>query len=33
MIPTGEVNIGNLNYIVNVNGRASKVEDINNLKL
>ncbi len=31
MIPTGDVNIGNLNYSVNANGMLSKVEDFNNI--
>lgn len=31
MIPTGDVNIGDLNYSVNANGMLPKVEDFNNI--
>lgn len=31
MIPTGDVNIGNLNYSVNANGMLPKVDDFNNV--
>lgn len=31
MIPTGDVNIGNLNYSVNTNGMLPKVDDFNNI--
>ncbi len=31
MIPTGDVNIGNLNYSVNANGMLPKVEDFNHI--
>ncbi|MDE3183162.1 MAG: efflux RND transporter periplasmic adaptor subunit [Bacteroidota bacterium] len=31
MIPTGDVNIGNMNYSVNVNGMLPKVDDFNNI--
>jgi CzcA family heavy metal efflux pump len=31
MIPTGDVNIGNLNYSVNANGMLPKVDDFNNI--
>lgn len=31
MIPTGDVNIGNMNYSVNANGMLPKVEDFNNI--
>lgn len=31
MIPTGDVNIGNLNYGVNANGMLPKVDDFNNI--
>lgn len=31
MIPTGDVNIGGLNYSVNANGMLPKVEDFNNI--
>lgn len=31
MIPTGDVNIGNMNYNVNANGMLPKVDDFNNI--
>ena len=31
MIPTGDVNIGNMNYSVNANGMLPKVDDFNNI--
>ncbi len=31
MIPTGDVNIGNMNYSVNANGMFPKVDDFNNI--
>lgn len=31
MIPTGDVNIGDMNYTVNANGMLPKVEDFNNI--
>jgi CzcA family heavy metal efflux pump/RND family efflux transporter MFP subunit len=31
MIPTGDVNIGNINYSVNANGMLPKVDDFNNI--
>ncbi len=31
MIPTGDINIGNMNYSVNVNGMLPKVDDFNNI--
>jgi RND family efflux transporter MFP subunit len=31
MIPTGDVNIGNINYSVNANGMLPKVDDFNNM--
>lgn len=31
MIPTGDINIGNLNYSVNANGMLPKVEDFNDI--
>src|SRR5258708_19840126 len=31
MIPTGDVNIGNMNYSVNANGMLPNVDDFNNI--